>query len=336
MLRAPRQVEVVETGAAPATQKSEAADTALVRMRLAGVCGSDLAAYRGTSPQVSYPRVLGHELLVDVLDAPARPELVGRRAVVEPLLSCGHCRVCRTGRSNACSQLRVLGVHADGGMQEPLRLPVHQLFPVPNRLSDETAVLAEPLTIAFRAVQRSGIGAGEVAVIFGAGPIGLLIAQVLVRARGCRALVADLDRSRLELAERLGAVALPGDPAAQVDAVASATDGDLAACVFDATGSPGCVRLATDLVRPTGRIVLVGWSHGPVEVDTVSLMRKEAELVGSRNSTGAFPAVLRLLEDGVVDADTMITHRMPFEQAPRALELLDGGAHSLKIVVAGP
>ena len=332
VLRAPRQVEVVQSALEPRAD----ADTGLVRLRLAGLCGSDLAAYRGRSPQASYPRVLGHELLVDVLDAPARPELVGRRAVVEPLLACRTCRVCRVGRANCCPRLKVLGVHADGGLQEPLRLPVQQLFAVPAALPDETAVLAEPLTIAFRAVQRSEIGAGETAVVLGAGPIGLLIAQLLVRARGCRALVADLDRTRLNLAERLGALALPGDAAAQADAVARATDGELAACVFDATGAPACVRLATDLVRPTGRIVLVGWSHGPVEVDTVSLMRKEAELVGSRNSTGAFPAVLRLLEDGVIDAGTMVTHRFPFEQTPQALDLLDRGEPSLKLLITGP
>ena len=85
-----------------------------------------------------------------------------------------------------------------------------------------------------------------------------------------------------------------------------------------------------------GRIVLVGWSHGPVEVDTISLMRKEAEMVGSRNSIGAFPSVLRLLEDGVVDAAAMITHRFPFERAPEALRLLDHGEPALKIVVTGP
>jgi threonine dehydrogenase-like Zn-dependent dehydrogenase len=96
------------------------------------------------------------------------------------------------------------------------------------------------------------------------------------------------------------------------------------------------VRLATDVVRTTGRIVLVGWSHGPVQVDTVSLMRKEAELVGSRNSTGAFGPVLRLLEDGVVDAGAMITHHVAFEQAPEALALLDRGEPAVKVVVAGP
>src|SRR5579884_3652782 len=86
---------------------------ALMRLRVAGICGSDLAAYRGVSPQVSYPRELGHELLVDVVACPDRPELVGERAVVEPLVSCGYCRACRRGRYNCCVELQVLGVHVD-------------------------------------------------------------------------------------------------------------------------------------------------------------------------------------------------------------------------------
>jgi 2-desacetyl-2-hydroxyethyl bacteriochlorophyllide A dehydrogenase len=205
---------------------------------------------------------------------------------------------------------------------------------VPDGLDDATAVLAEPLSVAYRSVQRSEIGAGETAVVFGAGPIGLLISQLLLRARGCRVLVVDVDRVRLDLAEQLGAVAVVGS-AEMVSAVSRATDGDMAACVFEATGAPACVRQATDVVRTTGRIVLVGWSHAPVEVDTVMLMRKEAELVGSRNSTGAFGPVLKLLEAGAVDAARMITHQLEFDQAPEALRMLDRGEPALKMVVAG-
>lgn len=330
LLRAPRAVELAEG------ELARGPDDALVRLRLGGLCGSDLAAYRGTSPLVSYPRVLGHELLVDVLEAPGRPELVGKRAVVEPLLPCRVCAVCRAGRYNCCPSLKVLGVHADGGLSERAAIPVHQLYAVPDDLSDETAVLAEPLSIAYRAVQRSGLEAGQTAVIFGAGPIGLLIAQLVIRGRGGRAVVVDLDRSRLERAEAVGATPVSGDAEAQVRAVSAATGGALAAVVFEATGAPACVRLTPEVVRATGRIVLIGWSHGPVEIDTVTLMRKEAELVGSRNSTGAFPPVLQLLADGVVDPTVMITHRFAFEEGADAVRLLDSGEPTVKVVVAGP
>ncbi len=306
----------------------------LVRLRAAGICGSDLAAFRGTSPMVTYPRVLGHELLVDVIESPDRPELAGHRAVVDPMVRCGHCRACRAGRYNCCANLQVMGVHIDGGMQEIVAIESRRLFPVPDSMPDDVAVLAEPLTIAYHAVQRSRIAAGETAVVFGAGTIGLLVAQLLIRARGCRALVIDLDTRRLAIAQSLGAWPLQGDEAALMQGVAQATGGEMAGVVFEATGNAFCTRMTTTLVAQAGRIVLIGWNKGPVEVDTVTLMRKEVDLLGSRNSVNAFPAVLQLLADGVVDSETMITHRFSIAEAGAALDVLDAGQeHALKILI---
>src|SRR3712207_6761718 len=144
VLEEPKLVRIAEAAPAIATPGQ-----ALVQLRLAGICGSDLAAYRGTSPMVTYPRVLGHELLVDVLECSDRSELVGRRAVVDPMVRCGLCRACRAGRYNCCANLQVMGVHVDGGMQEVALIDTQRLFPVPDSLLDDVAVLAEPLTIAY-------------------------------------------------------------------------------------------------------------------------------------------------------------------------------------------
>jgi 2-desacetyl-2-hydroxyethyl bacteriochlorophyllide A dehydrogenase len=308
---------------------------ALVRLRLGGICGSDLSAYRGTSPMVSYPRVLGHELLVDVLECADRPEIEGQRAVVEPLIRCGRCRACRVGRYNCCVNLRTMGVHVDGGLQDTFAVDSRQVYPIPFDMPDEVAVLAEPLTVAYHTVQRAEIDAGRIALVFGAGAIGLLIARLLVRARGCRALVADVDEHRLGIAAALGAIPAQGDREALIRQVAEATGGEMADVVFEATGNAACTRMTTDLVAHAGRIVLVGWNKGPVEVDTVTLMRKEVDLLGSRNSANAFPPVLRLLADGLIDADALITHRFQLTEADAALGLLDGGDdHTLKILLA--
>lgn len=329
VLAAPNEVRIVD-----GTPAQVETGQALVRLRLAGICGSDLSAFRGTSPMVTYPRVIGHELLVDVVECIDRPELVGRRAVVDPMVRCGKCRACRMGRYNCCSSLRVMGVHLDGGMQEVTAVESHRLFPVADSMPDDVAVLAEPLTVAYHAVERSEIRAGETAVVFGAGAIGLLIAQLLVRARGCRALVIDIDSARLQIAQSLGAMPLQGDEQALTEAVAAATDGEMAGVVFEATGIASCTRMTTALVAQAGRIVLIGWNKGPVEVDTVALMRKEADLLGSRNSMNAFPAVLQLLADGVIDANVMITHRFGLTEAGAALELLNTGQENpLKILI---
>lgn len=310
------------------------AGQAIVKLRSAGICGSDLAAYRGTSPMVTYPRVLGHELLVDVVDCFDRPDLVGRRAVVDPLVRCGQCRACRSGRYNCCVSLKVMGVHIDGGLQEVAVIDSKQLVPVPDALPDDVAVLAEPLTIAYHAVQRSGIAAGHIGVVFGAGTIGLLIAQLLVHARGCRALVVDIDPGRLAIAQVVGATPLQGDEATLVEAVAQATGGEMADVVFEATGIAACTRMTTSLTAHAGRIVLIGWNKGPVEIDTVTLMRKEVDLFGSRNSVHAFPAVLRILADGIIDTHALITHRFGLDETGAALDLLDQGReNALKILI---
>lgn len=331
LLDRPRAVRIAKTEPPVA-----AAGQATVRLRVGGICGSDLAAYRGASPMVAYPRVLGHELLVDVLECPQRPDLVGRRAVVEPLLRCGVCRACRLGRYNCCVRLRTVGVHVDGGLSDRWAVDARNLHPVPDTMPDDVAVLAEPTSVAFHAVERSGIEAGQVAVVFGAGAIGLLVAQLLMRARGCRALVIDVDPWRLRVAGELGAAPLPANPQEVAAAVSDATGGEGADVVFEATGNPVCTRMTPELVAHAGRIVLIGWNGGPVELDTVALMRKEVDLLGSRNSANAFPPVLRLLEDGAVDAGRMVTHRFALAEADAALELLDrGGDRALKVLIDG-
>lgn len=341
-LLAPIRQVVLESPGSVAVRRSDppgapeaGSGTALVRLRLGGICGSDLSAYRGTSPMVTYPRGLGHELLVDVLSCPDRPELEGRRATVSPLLPCGRCRACRRGRSNCCADLAVMGVHTDGGLADAFRVGARQLHPVPEGLADDAAVLAEPLTVAYHAVRRAAPDAGQVAVVFGAGTIGLLATALLTRARGVSVLCADIDPWRLDVARRLGAVPLPAAPAEMRAAVAAATGGELADVVIEATGNAACTALTTEVVAHAGRIVLVGWNRGPTLVDTVALMRKEVDLLGSRNSVEAFPAVLRLLAGGLIDPALLITHRVPLDAASDALRLLDEGSRALKVVLAG-
>ncbi len=226
-----------------------------------------------------------------------------------------------------------MGVHVDGGLQDQFRVESHNLFPVPEGIPDEVAVLAEPTSIAYHAVQRSGIGSGRVAVVFGAGAIGLLIAQLL-RARACRVYVVDINPSRLEVARALGAVAVHGSEEDPVRVVSEATGGEMAEAVFEATGNPACTRLTTEMAGHTSRIVLIGWNRGPVEVDTVTLMRKEIDLLGSRNSAHEFPSVLTSLAEGVIDAPRMITHRMSLDESAEALELLGRPTESaLKVTI---
>lgn len=311
------------------------AGLALVRPRWNGICGSDLAAFRGSAPQVTYPRVLGHEMLVDVVACPGRAELEGHRAVVEPLVTCGICRACRLGRGNCCSRLRVLGVQTDGGLADQALVEPKRLHAVPESLADDAAVLTEPTSVAYHAVQRSRVEAGQVAVVFGAGTIGLLLAQLLMKARGCRVITVDIDPGRLSVAEQLGARTVHGaEPELVKLLTEELTSGEMAAVVFEATGNPSCTAQSIGLVAPAGKIVLVGWNQAPVPLDTITLMRREVDLLGSRATIGVFPDVLQLLDSGVIEWRAMVTHRMDISDAEKAFGVLqDKESNAIKIIL---
>src|SRR4051794_3284402 len=214
-----------------------AAGEALVRVHRVGVCGTDLHAFRGRQPFFSYPRVLGHELGVEVVDAGDDAELRrGDRCAIEPYLNCGRCIACRHGRPNCCTSLSVLGVHQDGGMRELIAVPSAKLHPS-TELSYEQLALVETLAIGAHAVERAGLSGGERVLVIGAGPIGLSVIQ-FARAAGARVAVMDTSATRLDLCRTTWGVENAVDGQA-VDAQAQVLDacgGDLPDVVFDATG----------------------------------------------------------------------------------------------------
>ncbi|MCL6600717.1 MAG: alcohol dehydrogenase catalytic domain-containing protein, partial [Alicyclobacillus macrosporangiidus] len=167
----------------------------LIRIRRIGICGTDIHAFHGRQPYFSYPRVLGHELagtIAEIGEAEAlatglRP---GDAVSVIPYLHCGECAACRSGRTNCCTRLEVLGVHTDGGMVEVLAVPVTHVFPAVGLTLDQAAVL-EPLAIGAHAVRRSGIGPGQTALVVGAGPIGLGV-MAFAKRRGARVIAMDI------------------------------------------------------------------------------------------------------------------------------------------------
>lgn len=316
---------------------------ARVQLIQGGVCGSDLAAYLGTSPMVRYPRVIGHELVGRVVQAAEDAEAWdGKTVVIEPLFPCRRCYACRIGKYNACVELKVFGVHIDGGLQEYFDVPTANLHEVPGGLTMDTAVLAEPLTIALQALFRVNLARGERVLIFGAGPIGLLALQAAVSYVGAAAFVVDVRADRLEAASRLGASETydlsawreEGTDPGLIEAVRAWTGGDFAHVAIEATGHPASTGAALDCLAHGGRIALIGWNQGPIPVDTVQLMRKEATVYGSRNSARMFPKALEVLAAGHIDAGAMITHRLPLDQAALGLELMqDPRAHVVKVVL---
>lgn len=308
---------------------------ARVRIRRVGVCGTDLHAFRGKQPFFTYPRIVGHELGVEVLEAaPGTGLAPGDRCAVEPYLHCGTCLPCRRGKTNCCVRLQTLGVHIDGGMQELLRLPAAKLHPS-SRLSLDELALVEMLSIGAHAVRRAELQPGERTLVIGAGPIGLSTAA-MARLVGAQVLLLDVSAPRREIAARAlpGVTCLEGggEVAARLEALGS---GDLPTAVFDATGNPQSMMRAVELVSNGGKLIFVSLVQADLTFHDPELHRRELTLLRSRNATAAdFRWVLDSLEQGRLDMRPWITHRAGAADTPAAFPgWLDPASGILKALV---
>lgn len=305
----------------------------LVRTLTAGICGSDISAYRGTSPLVSYPRIIGHEATGIIEEAaPETGFKKGDFVAVEPYINCGDCYPCSKGRTNCCNNIKVIGVHADGSMREVFAHPARLIHKLPEDIDPVKAACIEPLTIALNAVHRLKLTEGEKVVVFGAGTIGHLIAKAALTV-GAVPLVADMVQERLDLLEKEGIATVNTKEDDLLAVVEKFTDGRMAECAAEATGAEPCIRAALDCVAHTGRVALTGWPHGEISLNTALITRKDLDIVGSRNSCGEFPLATQLIYEGKVNVDAIITKVVPFEGLAQAV--IDQSEHPgefLKIV----
>ena len=291
---------------------------ALIKIKAVGICGSDIGAYRGTNTLVSYPRIIGHELAGELVEINENPHgfKAGDRIIVDPYLYCGSCYPCSIGRTNCCENLKVLGVHVDGGMAEYITHPADMLVPVPDALPWELIPLAEPLTIALHAVHRTKLKAGEHIAINGAGAIGLLIAQAAL-AYGATPVLIDVVQERLEFAQNLG---IPhGIQLGKQDVLQELkkiTNGRMAEVVVEASGANAAIRNTLDMVSFAGRIALTGWPKTQTELPTDIITKKEIDIRGSRTSAGEFEEALELIVSRKVDAAKILSKVVSLAEVP--------------------
>ncbi len=315
---------------------------ALVRVHRVGICGTDLHGYRGKQPFFEYPRIIGHELGVEVVElgpqssgAPYLPLRPGDRCAVEPYMNCGQCIACRRGRTNCCANLKVLGVHMDGGMREFILVPAHKLYRSDTLTLDQLA-LVETLGIGAHAVTRATPEPGEWTLVIGAGPIGLSVLQ-FVQLAGARMIVLDVSEARLRFCREHFVVDAALDGTGNVPAqLRDITGGDLPTTVFDATGNQQSMQAAFDYTAPTGRLVLVGLFQGDVSFNDPHFHRRELTLYATRNATPAeFKRILKLMEHGLIDTTHWITHRATFDTLIESFPAwLDPDAGVVKAVVS--
>ncbi len=298
-----------------------ASGEALIRVHRVGVCGSDFHAVAGRHPVYTYPRVLGHELAGEIAEIRENPRglRVGDRCAIEPYISCGECRTCKAERTNCCERLRLIGVHVDGGMQGFLAVPI-ELLHKSEALSLDQLALIETLGIGAHAVKRSGLRAGEEALVIGAGPIGLAVTQ-FAAALGAKVSIIEINDWRREFVRRLGVESL------------AAPDGRVADVVFDATGNAAVMSDALNHVAPGGRLVFVGLTRDPVSIDDPLLHRREVTVYASRNSCGQFPPIIRMLEAKKINTESWVTDRLSLDEVPTKFKHLPTKIGLLKAVV---
>ncbi|MDM4206232.1 Zn-dependent oxidoreductase [Klebsiella spallanzanii] len=302
-----------------------AAGEVRVKVKLAGICGSDSHIYRGHNPFAKYPRVIGHEFfgVIDAVGEGVADKAIGQRVSVDPVISCGHCYPCSVGKPNVCTSLVVLGVHRDGGFSEYAVVPAKNAWLVPENVSDRHAVMIEPFTIAANVTGHVNPTDQDIALVYGAGPMGLTTIQVLKRVyRVKQVIVVDRIDERLQMAQRNGA-----------DWVINNSDEPLAdtlkakgiqpTLIIDAACHPSILQEAVSLASPAARIVLMGFSTEPSQVVQQGITGKELSIFSSRLNANKFPVVIAWLEQGLINPEELITHEFAYQDVVDALELFE-------------
>jgi L-gulonate 5-dehydrogenase len=297
----------------------------LVRVQRAGICGSDLHILHGSNPFARYPRVIGHEFAGHVVEVGTGVDgfACSDRVVIDPVLSCGHCYACRIGRGNVCGNLEVLGVHRDGGFRHLLVVPASNCVKLPAGLPIDVATLAEPFAVAANVLSRTGIGADDTVLIYGAGTVGLTVLQV-ARLHGARCIVSDPDASRLDRARGYGAAMVIDPRAVSVpEAVRDENDGLGPTVVIDGAGIPALLEEACRVASPAGRIGLLGFSPMPCNVSQQEIVKKELAMVGSRLNRRFIPQAVEWLSQGRLQPAAMITQTFAARDARAAFDLIE-------------
>ena len=337
LLSAYEQLEVTDVPAPVA-----GAEEVLVRVEACGICGSDVHGYDGTSGRRIPPIVMGHEAagVIAAVGDGVSDFKIGDRVTFDSTVYCGHCDYCLRGEVNLCDNRQVVGVSCgdyrrEGAFAEYVRVPQRIVYKLPDGLSFAEAAMLEAVSVALHAVRVSQLRGGEVALVIGAGMIGLLTVQA-AKAAGCSlVMVADVDATRLALATEVGAdLVLHASGAELQTAVMGATGGRGVDVVFEAVGRNETVAAAIDAVRKGGTVTLIGNIAPEVKLPLQKVVTREIRLQGTAASAGEYPQAMELMVAGKIRVKPLITAVAPLEDGPRWFARLHAREpHLMKVVL---
>jgi len=291
----------------------------LVKVHRIGVCGTDIHAFHGRQPFFEYPRVLGHELGVEIVEINGDDcgLKVGDNCSVEPYVNDESSQASRHGKPNACENISVLGVHGDGGMREYFLVPTRKLHKS-DKLDFDQLALVETLCIGAHGVERAAPTQDDFALVIGAGPIGLSVLQfAMVEAGTCA--IMDISDERLSFCKETMGVEHTVNPMNESaeDALRKIGNGDLPSVIIDATGNPKSMASCFELAAHGCRIVFVGLFQGELAFNDPNFHKRELTLMASRNALPeTFSKVIKLVENGTIDTKPWITHRLSLADVP--------------------
>ena len=324
-----KALQVVKPGVMEVVDKEQpivqSSKDVLVKIKAAGICGSDVHIFHGTSPVATYPRVVGHEMVGEVIEIGHDVTSVktGDKVVIEPMINCGECYGCKSNRPNACSDLKVRGCHVDGGFQEYFVAPEKAIYKFDPELDYDIAAMIEPYTIAAQITWRADIRKDDFVFIMGAGPIGLCVLE-MAKLKGGKCIVSDYNAERLKIAEELGADYLLNPSECDVlKAVREITDGMGSNVTIDAVCLPQTFEQAIEITSVAGRVMCLGFTQEVSKIAQLGITLKELDVRGSRHQTFKFKEVVELFNQRVLHPEKLISHSMSYTEVHRALDLID-------------
>ena len=304
----------------------------LVKMRAAGICGSDVGIYHGTNAAATYPRVIGHEMVgvVEEIGSNVKKLKVGDRIIVNQVVSCGDCYPCRHNRGNVCDHLEVRGVHRDGGYREYMAVPEEDCYILPDNLSDADAVMIEPTTIAIQSLSRAEIEDDDTLFIIGCGALGSSILRI-ARLTNAKIIVGDIVDDKLSDALNKGAhyaVNLSHDDFEQK--IKEYSNGRGPTVTIDAACTKDSLMNAIKVTGNAGRVITMGFSISPTEVNQFLITSKELDVRGSRLQNKKFGEAIKLINEGKIDLSGAVSHTFNYLDAQRAFDFIDYKDYSIR------